>query len=161
MTSESGARRPRVAPSRRAPKGHDQTRENFQSFLFSQPVAAAGRQLADLQRKVLSQVKGKVELRLPQVESRRNWHFSLVWSRPCGILQLWAKAPSPLRDQGAANEGPRCAVPMHDPKTSSPWRALKEVGSSCEVGCWRRVRPILKACPGVGVGLICCCKMSV
>jgi len=34
-----------------------------------------------------------------------------------------------------ANEVPTCAVPMHDPLTSSLWRGVGDVNSECEVVC--------------------------
>jgi len=84
----------KLAPSCRAPYGHEQTRKNFHLFFtffyrrsnfyfFSpqvtfRPAVAAGRHLAELRQKppseeALSQVGQKVSLRLPQVgNSEKN-----------------------------------------------------------------------------------------
>jgi len=40
-----------------------------------------------------------------------------------------------MNSMGATNEAPTCAVPMHAPQTSSPWREMGEVSSACKVGC--------------------------
>jgi len=40
-----------------------------------------------------------------------------------------------MNSTGATNEALTCAVPMHAPQTSSPWRGVGEVSSAGEVGC--------------------------